>query len=455
MNTAATVTAAVAIVTIGMTADATNMTAGATNMTAGATNMTAGATNSSSCLKVCDMIYFPRLSLDDTTRPYTIHGPMYEVLKILTSKLNTCFEWVFPDLVTAGFQQPNGTWLGVISYLIRQECDISGSSFPMNHLRFHTVDFSIPIFMESSVIAYQSPVIGADLAGFVKPFTTFIWLLILASMVAVVVGIFFIEWGESFLLRPQQSDGWESYGSVGPLTVAWTSCLWTLGAAVAQSSTWSPQRDSVRLLSGLWLLISVILSLVYRCNLKAMLIMPKVQVPFNSLEELMETDIHVVLPKGTLIHEFVTVAPPGSLLHQVNERIVLHTSPPRAMKEGSAGLYAVIATDYVLQSLFHDLFSMTNSCPMYIASEPVFTGVPSGLAFTKGSPLKHAVDPILRRLLEFGIVQHLYDAATRNGTVCFKPESFTRPKNSLRPLELEDFYGVFAVYAGEPATKDS
>ncbi|XP_042220557.1 probable glutamate receptor, partial [Homarus americanus] len=199
MNTAATVTAAATILIAAI-----GMTAGATNMTAGATNMTTGATNSSSCLKVCDMIYFPRMTVDDTARPYTIHGPMYEVLKILTSKLNTCYEWVFPDLVTAGFQQPNGTWLGVISYLIRQECDISGSSFPMTHMRIHAVDFSIPIFMESSVIAYQSPVIGADLAGFVKPFTTFIWLLILASMVAVMMMIFFIEWGESFLFRQQQ-----------------------------------------------------------------------------------------------------------------------------------------------------------------------------------------------------------------------------------------------------------
>ncbi|XP_042227841.1 uncharacterized protein LOC121870132, partial [Homarus americanus] len=181
-------------------------------------------------------------------------------------------------------------------------------------------------------------------------------------------------------------------------------------------STWSPQRDSVRLLSGLWLLISVILVLV-RCNLKAMLIMPK-------------------------------VAPPGSLLHRVNDRLTLHTSPPLAMKESSAGKYVIVATDYVMRSLFHDMFSMANSCPMYIASEPIYTGISSGFAFPKGSPLKHVLDPILRRLLEFGIIEHLYLSAVRNGTVCFTPESFTRPKNSLRPLELEDFYGVFAVYAG-------
>ncbi|XP_042205685.1 uncharacterized protein LOC121854945, partial [Homarus americanus] len=109
MNTAATVTAAATILIAAI-----GMTAGATNMTAGATNMTTGATNSSSCLKVCDMIHFPRLTIEDTTRPYTVHGPIYEVLKILTSKLNTCYEWVFSDLVTAGFQQPNGTWLGVM-----------------------------------------------------------------------------------------------------------------------------------------------------------------------------------------------------------------------------------------------------------------------------------------------------------------------------------------------------
>ncbi|XP_042227844.1 glutamate [NMDA] receptor subunit 1-like [Homarus americanus] len=431
----------------GMTAAATGMTAAATGMTAAATGMTARAANSSLCLKVCAMIYLGHMFIDYTTTPYTVDGPMIEVLDIITTKLNTCYEFVFSDLPSPGYKLANGTWLGAMGLVSCHECEMVGAPFPMNHLRFEVVDFSIPMYIESYVIAFESPVLEADLAGFAKPFTGFIWLLILASIVAVVVGIFFIESGESFLLRQQQR--YLSHVGCGSSHRGhWTSCLWTLGAAVSQASTWSPQRDSVRLLSGLWLLTSVILSLVYRCNLKAMLIMPKIQVPFNSLEELMETDIPVYIPEGTLAHEFVIVAPPGTLLHRVNERLIVHYDPPRAIQDTIDGKYAAITTNFVMAQIFHDIFSLTNSCPMYIASEPVFTGVSSGFAYPKGSPLKHAVDPILRRLVEFGILQHVFLSAIRNGTICLKPESFTRTNNSLRPLELEDFYGVFAVYAG-------
>ncbi|XP_042227843.1 glutamate receptor ionotropic, kainate 2-like isoform X2 [Homarus americanus] len=437
MNTAATVTAAVAIVAIGMTA-------GATDITAATTGMTADPTNSSPCLKICGVLNYPHLDVDNTTIPYTMRGSIIKVLDIVTTKLNMCYEWVLPDLLSSGYKLPNGSWDGAMGLLTRQKCEMIGTAVPVNHVRFQAADFSTPLYMEYIVIAHQRPVIAADLAGF-------IWLFILLTMIAVGVVIFFIEWEES-LLYPQQSDsesdGGKSYGSVGPLTVAWTSCLWTLGAAIAHSSTWSPQRDSVRVLSGLWLLMSVILGIVYRCNLKAMLIMPKITYPFNSLEELMQTDIPVYIPEGNLIHQFVIFAPPGSLLHKINDRLITHFDEPRAVRDTSGGIQAAITTNSIMAHILHTLFSMTNSCPMYIASEPVFTAVSTGFAYAKGSPLRETFDPILRRLVEFGIVQHAYDNAVRNGTVCFKPESFTRPNNSLRPLELGDFYGVFAVYAG-------
>lgn len=47
---------------------------------------------------------------------------------------------------------------------------------------------------------------------------------------------------------------------------------------------------------------------VYRSNLKAMLILPKIQLPFTTMEQLAATDIQVVAIKGSLVDHAVSVS---------------------------------------------------------------------------------------------------------------------------------------------------
>lgn len=47
---------------------------------------------------------------------------------------------------------------------------------------------------------------------------------------------------------------------------------------------------SMNILFGIWLCSSLIIGFSYKSNLMAMLIMPKVEIPFNSLEELLAQD---------------------------------------------------------------------------------------------------------------------------------------------------------------------
>ncbi|KAK8384403.1 hypothetical protein O3P69_009308 [Scylla paramamosain] len=61
-------------------------------------------------------------------------------------------------------------------------------------------------------------------------------------------------------------------------------------------------RGVVRGVAGLWLLAAFTLGSVYRSNLKAMLIIPKVNLPFDSLEELADSGITTAVFKGSAIH---------------------------------------------------------------------------------------------------------------------------------------------------------
>lgn len=69
---------------------------------------------------------------------------------------------------------------------------------------------------------------------------------------------------------------------------------------IPAAAWWKPRGDRERLVGGLWLLVSFVLGTVYRSNLKAMLILPKIQVPFNSFEQLVATNVPVHVIKGSI-----------------------------------------------------------------------------------------------------------------------------------------------------------
>lgn len=53
----------------------------------------------------------------------------------------------------------------------------------------------------------------------------------------------------------------------------------------------------------------------------------------------------------------------------------------------------------------------------------------------------------LRNLKEFGILDYLVRRETLYAKECLKQESLVGSAETLRPLKLKDFYGVFSLYA--------
>lgn len=64
-----------------------------------------------------------------------------------------------------------------------------------------------------------------------------------------------------------------------------------------------PPKGALRILTSLWLLLSFILCTVYRSNLKAMLILPNIQLPFDNIDELSYSNLPVWLSLNSILHE--------------------------------------------------------------------------------------------------------------------------------------------------------
>ncbi|KAK8378391.1 hypothetical protein O3P69_011106 [Scylla paramamosain] len=68
---------------------------------------------------------------------------------------------------------------------------------------------------------------------------------------------------------------------------------------------WVHRAASLRMLAGIWFMASLIISTVYRSNLKAMLIMPRIQLPFDNLEELYQSQYPLYVVETTVIHRAI------------------------------------------------------------------------------------------------------------------------------------------------------
>ncbi|MPC50291.1 Glutamate receptor ionotropic, delta-2 [Portunus trituberculatus] len=228
-----------------------------------------------------------------------------------------------------------------------------------------------------------------------------------------------------------------------------TSSLLRSGSTAQATLPLTPPRGVVRILTGLWLLLALILVTVYRSNLKAMLILPKINLPFDNLDQLTHTEIPVWVSLNSMLHAAAVNGEKNSTMGRFNSLINSVGKPnnvTQAIVDLVAGRQALAAPRSALVQILHSLFTMTGKCSTYLMSESFLKTNIGCLILQKYSPLKDQLDPILRNLREFGILNRMYHRGVVNAEECLKSIS-AKLDDSWRALSLEDFYGVFLVYS--------
>ncbi|XP_068250872.1 uncharacterized protein [Palaemon carinicauda] len=209
--------------------------------------------------------------------------------------------------------------------------------------------------------------------------------------------------------------------------------------------------DSVRILGGVWMLASLVLASVYKSNLKAMLILPNINLPFDNLQELAESNLPICTNPGSMFHQGIVNSPDntslGRIKHQLVEKGRRHERVECSEVGYWTGVYVAIGPLTAMSQLMHWSFSTTGRCQTYLMSEKFFKTTALGFLFPKGSSLKTKVDPVIMRLRESGILTHIYENGIINATECLKPPTLAMPASTdLRSMKIKDFYGIFMVY---------
>ncbi|ROT78136.1 Variant Ionotropic Glutamate Receptor [Penaeus vannamei] len=253
--------------------------------------------NASNCLKFCIADWPPYTIFKTWSPPYKVAGSTVDVVNIIAEKLGICYTVVRASDNDWGTALPNGSWSGTLGMLNRGEADMSAVVYSVTDKRKQAVDFSEPVHVDELTIGYLRPVLESDMAGFVKPYTLSMWGVLLAAILIACAVLSCLQ-NAYDAIRP--SDEREGAATASHLENLKSSTLWVFSILLAQSNSWEVKA---RFLAGVWLLMVFVVATVYRSNLMAMLISPKVKLPFDSLEELSLTDITVWAPTGSLFHD--------------------------------------------------------------------------------------------------------------------------------------------------------
>ncbi|XP_064092022.1 glutamate receptor 4-like [Macrobrachium nipponense] len=404
--------------------------------------------NVTGCLNLTIAEWNPYTIFLNSTPPYKVVGSIIDIVDIIAEKMGFCYNLVRGKDTDWGMELPDGSWSGSIGILHRGEASMSATVYSMSVKRTKAIDFGTPVYINDQTVAFKRPVLGHDVTGFIKPFHYNTWIGVLTMLLTACAVISVVQFIHNWIVMTSNlppSKKKSQFDSVG-----FHHYQWSFGNLMGQAPEWEPKGDSVRVFGAMWLLMAFILSNYYCSNLRAILITPKVVLPFNDFWGLAKTNFLVWAPKGSRFNEALNNAEEGSKLAAVRKNIILTrniTEGPEGLYEGKWGVVDVRGA--VIYYLHHD-YSQKGYCQSYIIEDGVLRTTSLSFGYPKGSTMRPKVDDIVRRLQESGIIDQKFRWRVRNATECLKPigSGFS---DTQRAMALPDFYGVFAIYLGGTA----
>ena len=214
------------------------------------------------------------------------------------------------------------------------------------------------------------------------------------------------------------------------------SFLIVWGSWLAQGSWLEPKTISTKLIILLSFLVGITIYTAYSAKLISFLSVPKLFVPFSSMDELLMTnDFSVGMLRGGAEHESFTNALPGSVRRRIADHLISEEDLLDSTEEGAARLkrdskYAFIASDS--DKLFQDGCHFLE-IPFDIN---VFT---IAIAWNPRLPHRHILNFSLSKMIETGQVDRILRKwLDRKKVDCLGEDTF-------KSMDLEHTVSAFAL----------
>ncbi|CAD5116620.1 DgyrCDS5493 [Dimorphilus gyrociliatus] len=344
-------------------------------------------------------------------------GLTFDILNQLAQDLNFTYDVIEPADGNWGIDIGNGSWNGMMGQVIRGEVDFASASFSITAARQFVGDFAAPYFRDQSVIIMKLPEGNDKLRLYLKPFRPEVWLSLVSAVL--ITGVFFwliSAYNPYYKERHSKIKKKESF-FYGP-----TALLYVYGYILQQGSDHMPKSSSGRFLIGCFWFFSLVIAATYTGNLIAFLAISTVDLPFNSLEELVQQDAMsygparavalVMLFRDSKLYPYTEVA--KTMTEVKNYEI--------AMKQVRTGKFAFIAEKSYYAAVSAD------DCDLVMARQEFY---PTDYGW-------------ITKMREGGLLNKWMKNRIPKNLQC----KGLGPVTKAKVATLEDFQGVFYVFLG-------
>ncbi|XP_069172269.1 glutamate receptor 1-like [Procambarus clarkii] len=223
---------------------------------------------------------------------------------------------------------------------------------------------------------------------------------------------------------------------------------WVFQTVTEQSPKWLPKRDGGRLIATTWLLAAIVFMSCYSGILTAMMTVPRVSTPIDSLADLVaQSKLPWRLEAGSMITAFLMESGDPVRQKAVTAMSGSISDCWAARQALVQGHYAAICDETTMKKTMSWDFSTSGKCHLYIARDKVLTNLMMALAFKKNSTFLSGVNKILLVVKEAGLVAKWLGEQITNTSQCLRPPSADR-RDGISPLNLDAFVGPLLVLFG-------
>ncbi|XP_069999655.1 glutamate receptor ionotropic, kainate glr-3 isoform X2 [Penaeus vannamei] len=330
-------------------------------------------------LRVAAGLWVPFVTFQDhQDGSFTTSGLLMDFMEIFARKLNFTFSVVKSVDGEWGRLLPNGSTTGMIGMCQRNEVDMALGPFSITYKRSQIIDYSVPLYIDSFGIFLPRPRKERDLAVIVKPFAWQVWAALLALMaISMALGVAY-DW----MALQGSLPGAARTGAGGRRTFFRAS--WIFKTILVEPIDLLPTSLTGRVLLGTWMVVSLILSSAYQSILTSLLAVPKVEVPVDSLQDLLDYGkIPWSVEHGTSIHQLLDDSS-ADVYKKINKKIFYVSSSFAERDRMKEERFAILCDFFSMKLIMSDDYGQTGECNYYIAKEVIWSAA-MAFAFPKGS----------------------------------------------------------------------
>nr|CAG4638241.1 EOG090X00ST [Cyclestheria hislopi] len=376
------------------------------------------------------------------------HGFCVDIIEEMSRMLG--FKYVFKVVEDSNYgsiDSTTGEWNGMIRELMDGKADLAIGDITISFQREQVVDFTMPFMHTGITILYKKPMKETPgLLFFLSPLSMEVWIYIGIAFLGISLLLFILARMTPYEWNNPHPCNLESDILENRLTFC-NSIWFATGSLMLQGSDVPPKAISTRVIAGVWWFFVLIMVSFYTANLVVFLTDNKVELPFESADDLaMQTKIkYGTLQSGSTLEVLKNSKIP---LYERMYSFMMSTSPSVFAKSTiecvervhkSNGMYACL-----MESSTVEYFVRRRCDLMQVGGLLDLKGY--GIAMRSGSPYREQLNQGVLRLQKTHLLLYLKDKwwnHKRGGEVC--QEEDDEDPSSINKVNLAEVKGVFAI----------